>query len=161
MAETLPTSFLLASFWATAGTLFVRFKWHASYDQLSVLWLMSVFAFGLASALMFNTLGWRVGFVFCLLAVVAPSIAYLFHLEGRSPARSERWSILLYSGLLIATATAVTFNARIFIEDLQRVSELPVFSTTVVYLMAVLGTGLTGVVTGIMLEKIESEEADA
>lgn len=160
MAETLPTSFLLASFWATVGAVFVRLKWRATYDQLSVLWLMSVFAFGLAGAPALFTFGWRAGFCFCLVAAVAPSIAYLFHMEGRSPERSEHWSILLYSGLLIAAATVVTLNARVFVEDLQRVSGLSVLFTTIVYLTAVLGIGLTGVVTALGLRKLASEGSD-
>ena len=147
MPQTLPTSLLLAAFAATVGTVFVQLKWRATFDQLSRLWLMSVFAFGLAGGPAISVFGWRVGAAVAVLASVAPSVAYIFHMGGTSDQVSERWSVWLYAGLLIGAATAVTLNGRVFVEDMLLVSRLPGVYVAWTFMLAVLGIGLAGAAT--------------
>lgn len=151
MPEALPTSILSALFWATLGTTFVRFRWRATYDQLSMLWLMSVFCFALVGAPLILIAGRAFGLGFSAIASIAPSIAYRFHFGGVSPSESARWSVLFYAALLLTSATVVALSSSTFVQDLRVVSGLSPIMTLAVLLLVLLTVGLIGVVTALQV----------
>ncbi|WP_263144140.1 hypothetical protein [Pseudomonas sp. RIT-PI-AD] len=116
MDEVLALSVLVALFSATLGSLAVRWLLRASYNVLTIVWLMAAFG-GVVLSFAFQRL--ELSLLASIVVVTLMPVA-AFYGCGSSVAEPQSpvlWA-LIYGGLLLAISTALSFNAQSFQEVL-------------------------------------------
>ena len=151
MSQEFCTSFLFALLGSTVGSIAAREKWEAPYLILTVAWAMTVFGFTLMNQVFFfSWFTWPINVLTSASALVAPAIAYRFHLSGEGSSLNDdpSWTRYFFGGALLLASALVALTSGSFIQDLVRkaVVSSSARGLALVLFVAIL-VGLSGIAT--------------